>query len=558
MLKTVLVLPDGRTISSGQEGQCAVAALSITQCVNDAQELMPGAVCADMAEITLITYGECPIAPADEVTLYRQDSAGTLHKVGIFTAEKPTRTGANTVKLTAYDRISKLDRDLSQWLAQLQQWPYSLGDFAYRVCQACGLEFITEEMPNGAYPVSQFSLGEVTGRKLMQWVGEISGQFCRATPDGQIEMAWYTPVRSSFYHKGHLTITSRELAIADDGTGNGILTSDTAEITHDGNGNWTVNLALDVQDLYCFQNGMTFEDYTVAPIRKVQLRQSTADIGTVYPDSPGENTCIISGNCLLTGSADELRTAAQTLYEQLENRQYTPCTLTVPANPAITAGTVLCLTDGEGRPFTAYVMTSRQTGQKQILESTGSRYRDSTTAVNNRSYKSFTGKVLNLQTDVDGLKVQNAAANGRMAQLQLDIDGISTQVSRQQETMGQMRQSVSSLQQTAEGISLQVQDIVDKGVSKVTNTLGLKIDGTAVTISRAGNAMTNSLDETGMYVIRGKDTANETVMLQANDGGVIATDVSVRNYLIVGNYCRFEDYNSGTDTARTACFFLGG
>ena len=47
-----------------------------------------------------------------------------------------------------------------------------------------------------------------------------------------------------------------------------------------------------------------------------------------------------------------------------------------------------------------------------------------------------------------------------------------------------------------------------------------------------------------------------TVMLQANASGVIATDVSVRNYLIIGEHARFEDYSDGSDSARTACFFI--
>ena len=63
--------------------------------------------------------------------------------------------------------------------------------------------------------------------------------------------------------------------------------------------------------------------------------------------------------------------------------------------------------------------------------------------------------------------------------------------------------------------------------------------------------MHNSLDETGMYVRRGDE-----IMLQANNKGVIATDVQVRNYLIVGDHARFENYSNGTDSKRTACFWI--
>ena len=61
--------------------------------------------------------------------------------------------------------------------------------------------------------------------------------------------------------------------------------------------------------------------------------------------------------------------------------------------------------------------------------------------------------------------------------------------------------------------------------------------------------MKNLLDNTGMYVTRSGQT-----ILQANDKGVEAADVTVRNYLIVGDHARFEDYAAG----RTACFWLEG
>ena len=58
--------------------------------------------------------------------------------------------------------------------------------------------------------------------------------------------------------------------------------------------------------------------------------------------------------------------------------------------------------------------------------------------------------------------------------------------------------------------------------------------------------MENTLDHTGMYVRRGNK-----VLLQANHKGVEAADVTVRNYLIVGDHARFEDYGGGT-----GCFWI--
>ena len=61
--------------------------------------------------------------------------------------------------------------------------------------------------------------------------------------------------------------------------------------------------------------------------------------------------------------------------------------------------------------------------------------------------------------------------------------------------------------------------------------------------------MSNLLDNTGMYVRRGGDT-----ILQANDRGVTARDVTALSYLVMGDHARFENYTAG----RTACFWLEG
>lgn len=114
-----------------------------------------------------------------------------------------------------------------------------------------------------------------------------------------------------------------------------------------------------------------------------------------------------------------------------------------------------------------------------------------------------------------------------------------------------MQEQITEIKQTSEDINMSVQKIIDNGVDKVSTEFGLTIDGSCVDIHRSGTEMRNSLDETGMYVKRSED-----VMLQANANGVIATDVSVRNYLIIGSHARFEDYSDGTDSARTACFWI--
>ncbi len=508
MLKTIVVLPDGTELSSGKTGDCAVKSFSYTQCVNDRQELTLGSVCAAMVEITVITENaSLPLEAGQEITVYRQDENDTRYPVGIFLTEKPTKQSAYSLKVTAYDRVSLLDKNLTQWLTGLEGWPYTLQNLSRMVCDACGVQLKEEPLPNGDYLVQRFYADGVTGRHLLQWIGELAGRFCRCTPDGQLEFSWYAvnPVPV--------------------GTG----------------------------DSFYYQNGLSYEEYTVAPVDRVHLKQNESDVGTFYPESgEGDNTYVITGNPMMTANtAGSLIGIAQTLYEQLREVSYTPCKLTIPASFRFSAGDIVTVTDRTGNTFSAYIMTRKQAGGRDTLECTGSASRGSTLAVNNSSYKALSGKVLNLSVTVEGLKVENREVQEKSASLSLDVEGISSEVSRQHSELEIMKNQVTAVSQNSESLDIRVRNMAEQGVQKVTTETGFTFDEKGLSISKSGTRMENLLDESGMYVKRYGE-----VLLQANQDGVTAVDVSVGNYLVVGDHARFEDYSEAEDECRTACFFI--
>ncbi len=560
MLKTIIVLPDGTELSSGKGTENAIKSITVTECVNDSQELTLGSACSNMIELTAITpNGGFSIAEGDEFAVYREDMDGIRHKVGLFTSEKPIRASTHSLKVTAYDRVSRLDKDLTAWLAGLTQWPYTLYDLAQMTCEQCGLELLNEEIPNGPYCVQRFSAEGITGRAIMKWIGQIAGRFCRATPEGKIEFAWYTPAdvwigaaepSVAWDKEGNVQIYCPGVAVGSDDAGNVSLSGEGVEISHDGVGNAVITLPGTDQTLAYCQGGLSFADYRVEPVKKVQLKGSARDVGTVYPDGILEdvNTYIISNNYLLTATdADSLKPIAQTLYEQLQGVSYTPCTVSIPAGFRIRAGDIVKITDRNNVTITAYVMTKKQAGQKDTLECTGSASRGSATAVNNVSYKALSGRVLNLSATVEGLRAENLDAQGRVAELSLDVEGISSQVSRQQADMDSVQQQLTQIRQNETAIELRVKSVEEQGAQKVTTETGFTFDENGLTISKSGTRMENLLNETGMFVKRSGD-----VILQADQEGVAATDVSVRNYLIVGDHARFEDYSGN----RTACFWI--
>lgn len=114
---------------------------------------------------------------------------------------------------------------------------------------------------------------------------------------------------------------------------------------------------------------------------------------------------------------------------------------------------------------------------------------------------------------------------------------------------------VTALEQDADNLTIRVTSLEarDNEVDHVTTTTGYTFGADGLNIHKSGEEMTNLLDNTGMYVSR----SGENVLV-ANNEGVNAINLTARQYLIIGTNSRLEDYSNGTDTKRTACFYIGG
>lgn len=118
----------------------------------------------------------------------------------------------------------------------------------------------------------------------------------------------------------------------------------------------------------------------------------------------------------------------------------------------------------------------------------------------------------------------------------------------------QVNDAVSRIEQTANNVKISVTDLESKigKVDHVRTTTGYTFDADGLTIAKDGQEIKNLLDNTGMFVTRsGKE------VLTANKDGVVAINLTARQYLTIGSNSRFENYSNGTDTKRTACFYIG-
>lgn len=401
MYYSVLRLPNGTELKGGEAGS-TLKALTLHTAVNAGQEFTIGSAFSDYieAEIWADPGGSLQITAGDALTYYRQDDAGSRTKVGVFYAEKPTRTKRNSYKVTAYDTMSKLDADFSGWLrANQAQFPKTIWQLVQLACQRAGVALASSSLPiNGSYSVQAFYADDLTCRQIISWAAEAAGCYAHMNADGKLQFLTYTDKRS------------------------------TAKITPDGASNSTAYYA----------DSLSYEDYTVKAIEKVQIRQSDSDVGVIYPDSTtATNTYAVQGNLLLTtGTEANLKSVAQNLYNVLKNVTYTPCKVAVPSSSGLACGQIVHVKDARGREFDTYLMSATISSGKASFESVGSASRESSSAVNSQSYKNLTGKMLEIKTSVDGLEVKASDLTGKYTDLKATVDGLSSEVKKDTKITG--------------------------------------------------------------------------------------------------------------------------
>ena len=441
MYYSVLRLPNGTELKGGEAGS-TLKALTLHAAVNAGQEFTIGSAFSDYieAEIWADPGGSLQITAGDALTYYRQDDAGNRTKVGVFYAEKPTRTKRNSYKVTAYDTMSKLDADFSGWLhANQAQFPKTIWQLVQLACQRAGVTLASSRLPiNGSYSVQAFYADDLTCRQIISWAAEAAGCYAHMNADGKLQFLTYTDKRS------------------------------TAKITPDGASNSTAYYA----------DSLSYEDYTVKAIEKVQIRQSDSDVGVIYPDSTtATNTYAVQGNLLLTtGTEANLKSVVQNLYNVLKNVTYTPCKVAVPSSSGLACGQIVHVKDARGREFDTYLMSATISSGKASFESVGSASRESSSAVNSQSYKNLTGKMLEIKTSVDGLEIKASDLTGKYTDLKATVDGLSSEVKKDTKITGGGNLILGS--ESFKNAALQGGGTVeynDDGSATVTNSNSLKI-----------------------------------------------------------------------------------
>lgn len=419
MFQDKFVLADGTALQSN------IVGVDWTTSSNSDSDIAPGSVCASAVEIEFWVNSDSAISVTQGTVLtyykvYKADNDLDIEtKIGVFTCDKPEKTGSNKYKVTAYDNVSLLDVDVTEWLNALT-FPIAIKDFATALAAKCELELANEPRLNKDYQIQKFTGSGVNARDLMKMVCSASGCFCNADANGKLFFDWYkkndrviiSPKKSINKKSFRLfDVVKRSLQ---DNVHRVLISAKSGSDTPDG--------------IPYFANQLTFSDFVVKAIDKVQVRQSDDDVGVVYPaDEQGTNALVIQGNQLLSTTSDAaLRPYVKNLYDGLNNITYVPCSnIQTPETLEIKVGDIVTVSDGKNE-FDTWITSVKHSGGKCTFESVGNANRNTTTAVNNVKYNSKQ-RILKISETVDGLTV-------KAEQTEQDISGLSSQYTQLKQT----------------------------------------------------------------------------------------------------------------------------
>ncbi len=237
-------------------------------------------------------------------------------------------TGFKTI--TAYDALSRFDKNVAEWYKGLNFNSLTLKAFRESLCTYCGVEFESVTLPNDSMTISRtMSATSITGREILAQCCELCGCWPKIDLWGTNKLKWVT-----------LGETSCE-------------TFDYSQYD------------------YTFRPDSTREEYDCKGINAVIIRAADDDVGGHYPATVQDNPYIIQGNFLCFGkSTAELTTIAQNIYNQIANKPYRPHKTVITGRPYLEPGDKVTVkfADGNGGTFDTYILKRTMTGEAALLD----------------------------------------------------------------------------------------------------------------------------------------------------------------------------------------------
>lgn len=298
-------------------------------------------------EYSIYDFTDC-VASNVKIGLELPD--GTVESViyGKYYINEPKYNGA-VITLEFCDCLYKFDKDYS--LSKLE-YPATLGQIVMDACDVCGVQLGTTSFSHDDYVVqSRPEDSALTFRQVLQWVGEISCNFCKADSQGRLSLSWYDTETLESLNRFDGGMFSPWIAgeSIDGGAFDPWGTGDTFD------GGSLLREDAGYHYIKSFSTlSLSTDDVVVTGVRVVQ--KSSDDNGSVSYQSGSDGYVIsVEENKLIQG--DMGNTVASMLGEKLIGLRFRPFTASCLSDPTIESGDIAVIMDVKGN-FYNTVITS--------------------------------------------------------------------------------------------------------------------------------------------------------------------------------------------------------
>lgn len=382
---------------------------------------------------------------------------------GIYMVDSVTRLQADRTKrkITAYDRMVKFDMDVSDWYHAMyptDNTTHTIQELRDSLCEHIGVPQQQTELINDGLVVGKtISPESLCGRDVLKAICEINGVF------------------GHFDRTGTLTYVSLQ--------DTGLYPSDTLYPGDDlyPQSGWAAAEELE------YYKSITYEDYLIDGIDRVQVRQEEGDIGAVV--GSGSNTYVVEGNFLAygLGSAD-LTKLAWSIYDSIAGKTYRPAKIVSYAMPWIEVGDGLRAITMDTEIAT-FVLTRTMTGIQAMMdtvEAKGTKAQGQNFGIRNEIVQ-LKGKTAVIVRSVDEVSATvTDLEKHTTAQLKVVADQITAEVKR---AIDQEEELAAAISVAADKIDLKVSkgDVCTQITAESSNGGQIILTAPGALIINAGN-----------------------------------------------------------------------
>lgn len=516
-----LVIENNRIVSES---------LSIKEALSSGEDMIFGSCEGTQMEITVADVVEDITEKEFALTV---EIGGYEMALGLYTVKSFVRqSDRRKRKITAYDRMSWFNVDVSGWYNELA-FPMTIKRFRDSLCEYIGIEQASANLIFDLLQINKtIEPEQLLGLDVLKAICEINGCFAHVDKTGQLS---YIQLQQTGLYPSESLFPEDNLFPTEYG----------------GDGR-------PVEFIETYKQPMVYEDYFVEGISGLTIRQEAGDVGASVGD--GNNPYVIEGNFLVYGkNSVELLNIAQTLLPHISGKIYRPATVDCNCMPWLELGDAIRILTKDDIIET-FVMKRSISGCQNMrdkIESTGSKKHEETFSIQKQIIQ-LEGKAAVIIKNVDEVSARvTDLKNYTESQFKITADAITAEVTRAKEAEGKLSvradeitASVTNLKNETEAQFKVTSEQIALKVSKgdVSSQISIESGGVNITGNRlTWNATNSSMSSDGTLTCNNIVATNGRFSGNITGSNITGSSIDVGPFSVNESWVYIGDFNTSVD-----------